>query len=111
MTLSTAQIHYLAGWLEGEGCFDSHHNAAGRMYPRIVACSKDKDSLEKVQAIMGGRIYQRPSPKKPEHAQQWYIQLSKSRQAVGWMMTLYPLLSKRRQAKIEQLLSAWKEQS
>mgnify|MGYP001563262373 CR=1 FL=1 len=89
-------IIWLAGYLEGEGCFQSR--------PSIQVATTDPDVARKVRNILNGTLhgpYDRG--KKPV----WYIALPGPR-SIGWMMTIYTFLGQRRQEKIRGILSEWK---
>lgn len=102
--MRTRDIVYLAGLLEGEGCFRYETRRVG---PSIVLGMTDKDVVEKVAHLLGSGVVTRKihldKPWKP-----CYISKLNGRAAAGWMMTLYPLLGQRRQAKIREILAKWK---
>lgn len=94
--LTTADLHWAAGFLEGEGnfCFQGRQAA-------IRAAQKVPNPLYKLQKLFGGSIYTGKN-KIPI----WGITSVK---AAGLMMTLYSLMSPRRQGQICAALDAWKE--
>lgn len=97
-----SDIYWLAGYLEGEGCF-SHLKE--RRFPRISLATTDYDVIDRVALLLDvGISFQkkRPLQNKPIYR----LQLA-GRRAVGWMMTLYPLMGKRRKQKILDLLRDW----
>ena len=100
MAVTIRDVTWLAGWLEGEGCFRFGCNT-----PSITATSTDLDVMRKVAGILGGNIYDRktPPPRKPS----WSTHVGGG-WAAGWMMTLLPLMGERRQQKIKDVLSAWR---
>lgn len=92
-------IHWLAGLLEGEGCFRFHGSS-----PQISCLMTDRDVIERAQTMLGGSILTRTRPpNKTSHTVCIH-----GRQAAGWMMTLYSMLGQRRQAKIRETLRLWK---
>lgn len=97
--INVNDIYWSAGFLDGEGCF----HRPGRML--ISAAQKDIEPLKKLQSIWGGSInlYQQKGRANPIH--QWHIS---GGTAAGIMMTLYSLLSTRRQQVIEAVISNWK---
>ena len=100
-------IGFIAGYLEGEGCFQIQR-ARGCPEPRIIITTTDYDVAAHVAWVLNRT---KPlGPYKPTGMGKkwaWHIQCRGSR-AVGWMMTCYPFLSGRRRGKIRSILSAWK---
>jgi len=110
--IKTSDIHWLAGLLEGEGCFGVVRNRPKdkpgvRTYPRITLGMCDNDVVLRAQKLMGGTLSQRPAKENRKPV----LTLSIQRQALaaGWMMTLYPLMGARRQEKIRTLLEQWRQ--
>lgn len=96
------EIWWVSGFLEGEGSF----SALGGVSPRVTAVQVESEPLEKLVGLFGGTIY----PKKPagfgkKPVQYWYLG---GPQAIGLMMTVYPLMSPKRQGQIRKVLSVWK---
>lgn len=90
-------LYWAAGFIEGEGCF---HLVAGTQ-AGIMVSQKTIGPLERLQKIFHcGTIY-----RQPKGQLQWRVY---SRRAIAIMMTLYSLMSKRRQQKIEEILTIWK---
>ena len=102
MSISLVDIGWAAGFLEGEGWFGE-----GRS-PKIGAGQKDKEPLERLQKLFGGKIIIR-SPIKGAFGKSslywWVLDAYRSPQV---MMTLYSLMSERRKTKIGEILSLWK---
>ena len=99
--LTIADLHWAAGFLDGEGSFCFH----SKKYLTISAKQKYLPSLEKLQRLFGGGIsgYTR----RTRHSiYSWAIS---STQAAAVMMTLYVLLSPYRQAQIQTALGAWRQ--
>lgn len=103
MSITTKDIVWLAGLLEGEGCFSpGSHNPA---HCRIQLNMTDEDVVVRASKIMGLVIHRyqpRPPGRKPT-----FVIYANGDRAVGWMMTLYGLMGQRRQAKIKECLLAW----
>ena len=104
--VSTKDIAWLAGLLEGEGSF----TGATKRHPgsiRLAISSTDYDILERVSALLGNKgiygPYMSKLGKKPYHT----VCISGS-PAVSWMMTLYTLMGTRRRARIRELITAWR---
>lgn len=104
--LTTPELHWAAGFLDGEGCFCYHHNRRdGRKQLHVGAKQKFLPSLEKLQRMFGGGIsgYTRAT----KHSiYSWAIG---STQAAAVMMTLYVLLSPYRQGQIREALDGWRQ--
>lgn len=101
MTISTKDIIWLAGYLEGEGTFDKQRSAS----LRIKVNSTDLDVIKYVSRIMKAHIYsvKVPQGKKP----QWHAVVF-GKTATAWMMMLYQFMGERRKQKIHELLQLWK---
>ena len=99
---SLKDIAWAAGFLEGEGAFCSTGTA------ERVSCSQlNPEPLHRLVTIFGGRIRHNKrqssngwsSP--DSHIDDWYVNSSRAR---GVMLTLYPLLSVKRQQQIVKVL-------
>jgi hypothetical protein len=103
--LSVKDIAWVAGLLEGEGCFQPR---AGRQSPLIQLAMTDMDVVVKAAKILGtNRVVENAKPTK--RGKPIYRTVVFGRNAVSWCMTLYPLMGERRQAKIRELLAKWKK--
>ena len=105
----THDLPWLAGILEGEGCF---HIRAGRTAratpcPVIDLTMGDKDIVERAAKLMGGRINPKPDQRKPHYTPMWRTTVEGAR-AAGVMMTIYKFLGMRRAAKVAAVLAEWK---
>ena len=103
---STQDIAWLAGLLEGEGCFKVGRPARypTKAYPRISVQMTDEDVVRRAADIMGARFngpYERPGKTV------WMANLQTRAEVAGWLMTLYPLMGARRQERIRELLAIW----
>jgi hypothetical protein len=114
--ITTIEIAWLAGLVEGEGCLS--YGRTDRRYPgkansiRIHVGMSDRDVIERAAAILGTRLLG-PYPPSPAHRDgsirkdQWRVIVTQSL-AASWMMTLYPLLGQRRQAAARECLAFWR---
>lgn len=98
--MKLTDIYYVAGILEGEGCFN-YYNA-----PRIFLKMTDRDVVEKIRSIMNINIY--IGEKNKNGWKTAYILAVNSHHAIGWMMTLFPLMSIRRREQIREVLFKWR---
>jgi hypothetical protein len=105
------ELHWAAGFLEGEGSFTAVHAGKrpdGRLRssynPMVHAGQVDRESLDRLQRIFGGRIY-----KHNMHTGNpcWRWQLA-GRKGIALMMTLWSLMSERRRFQIEASIHRWK---
>ena len=94
--LSTNDIYWIAGFLEGEGCFTN-----GKERSTIVQASqKEREPLDHIASLLGGKIgYNKKGFYK------WYMSGSR---AIGVMFTVFLLMSSRRKGQIEKAVKAWK---
>lgn len=102
--ISVREIAWVAGLLEGEGCFQNHPT---QVTPRVVLSMSDRDTVERYAATVGATakiLIRNFATKKTA-----FVSTISGRLAVGWMMTIFPLMSKRRQSKIKEVVSKWRE--
>lgn len=102
---SLKDICWLAGILEGEGCFSINTSTI-----RISFTSTDRDIAERVAHLLKAKVKCRLPWSKGTAAfnQKLVYIVSASRHATEWMMTIYPLMGERRRAKIRELLIHWR---
>jgi len=94
---SARDLEWAAGFLEGEGSFQHVHRS------EVVSAGQvAKEPLTKLQDIFGGTLSW-IERQQPHHNDQWRWKVSGAR-ARGIMMTLYALLSSRRQEQIREAL-------
>ena len=107
--MEAKSIHWLAGFLEGEGWFFCKPKGTCT----VGVCSTDEDVIIKAASIMGGKVggpyangqSKHGVPYKPK----WQL-IRQSTVAAAWMMTLYPLMSARRQEGMRSALATWRQQ-
>ena len=98
--LNTRDIAWLAGLIEGEGCFTKCRESI-----RISIAMTDKDVIQRVADMWKSPVgvwTHREGCKIP------YNTIVCGNSAAGWMMTLYPFLSERRRARVRELLAIWR---
>lgn len=95
--IAVNELYWAAGFIEGEGWFESSSSF------RAACAQKQREPLERLQRIFGGNITQ--SKIKTGIIFLWRVHGSR---AAGVMMTLWPLMSTRRQQQIETTLAKWK---
>lgn len=110
-TLTPTELAWVAGLLEGEGCFSIHKTTdRGKLYeyPIVMCLMTDLDVIQQLQRVTGiGRVggpYGRSSrdgrPRKP----QWRWAVQSKDQAAALMQHLLPHMGSRRQHRIRQVL-------
>lgn len=76
--------------------------------PILSFTSTDLDIAIRVQALThASTIF--PTPTREKRYKQAYRVDTAGRNAIGWMMTLYPILSQRRRSKIRDILEVWRK--
>ena len=116
--------YWLAGLLEGEGCFvlaksTSYHTRVPHVYlhPRVDLVMTDEDIVRRAAALMGTPTCRRmpgAGPQRIAHAKNtgreykplWKTTLYASR-AAALMRSILPLMGMRRQKKIREVLAEW----
>ena len=102
--ITSRDVAWLAGLLEGEGCFFSRKN---RPTPVIQLCMTDPDVVIRAAALLRcNRVIRCKNDTRGGKA--LYRTVLFGRDAVGWCMTLYPLMGVRRQQKIKEMIEKWK---
>ena len=102
--ITANDLHWAAGFIDGDGCVG--HT---RTTPMITATQKDRWPLEKLVSLFGGTIYRHVRDEAKGHI--YYRWDLYGNAAAGVLMTLYVLLSPRRQAKIRDVVERWKFQA
>jgi hypothetical protein len=95
-------LYCIAGFLEGEGYFGRDRNS-----PKITARQVQKYPLDRLISLLGGTLVLDKRPIKSNQSPIWCWQLPTIR-AVGLMMTLYKLMSPKRQDQISKTLTIWR---
>lgn len=99
-------VTYVAGLLEGEGCFQFSNS------PTIRLSMTDKDIVTKARNLMkvDRIIYAHKSDSVSRNRwKQKYTLTLHGNIAIQWMMTIYSLMGERRKAKIKEIIYAWKQ--
>lgn len=104
MMVSASDLHWAAGFIDGDGCVYQ-----SRTTPMITATQKDRWPLDKLVALFGGTIYRHVRNESKGHI--YYRWDLYGNAAAGVMMTLFVLLSPRRQEKIREIIGRWKTQA
>lgn len=104
--ITTREIAWCAGFLEGEGCFSLHSKNGGIM---VSALQVQKEPLDKLYRVLGGKMsFRERKNKNPKNSDVWAWWVTGPR-AASIMMTLYPFLSLIRKEQIKKALNVWKK--
>lgn len=95
--MRTEDLIWLAGLLEGEGCFDLHRGK----YPRVRVGMADRDVVGRVATLFGCRV--RLSLKPKPNAAIWHAEVTGAK-ASRIMHEVLPYMGARRSAKIAEIL-------
>ena len=102
--IAIKDIYWVAGLLEGEGCFYDPSRAGHN--PTIQLIMTDKDVVIRVAKILGAyKVIECNKPTKS--GKPLYRMVLYGRQVLCWMLTLYSLMGERRKAKIKEIVSMW----
>jgi hypothetical protein len=93
-------LGWAAGFYEGEGC--SFYSATARSH-RIVINQVECEPLERMIQYFGGHIHAIPAHRASKPSWRWQCYGARAR---GIMLTLYALLSAKRQAQIRKVIAA-----
>ena len=102
--MKTAEITWMAGLIEGEGCFSINRNT-----PAVIVGMTDMDVVQKVANYFGSNL-RGPQRRSSSKKDVWITSVHGSK-AVSWMLTLYSLLGVRRRSRIREVLSIWRKAS
>jgi len=102
--VSSDDLHWLAGLLEGEGSFLKGPPSAPR-YPVLALQMTDEDVVRRVAEMFGRRVgcWQ---PRERRWLPTYLVRITGSK-AVAWMTALRPLMGNRRQLQIDQAVASY----
>src|SRR6266566_3885211 len=93
-------LGWAAGFYEGEGC--AFYSATARSH-RIVINQVEREPLECMLKYFGGHIHAIPAHRRSKASWRWQCYGARAR---GIMLTLYTLLSQKRQAQLRKVIAA-----
>lgn len=108
--VTIAEVAWTAGILEGEGSFSRLKTRNGSYVPRVVCSMSDRDVLEELQRIWGGKIWTKGEKRESHHKEMFYWSTSSQWDAVELMIAVLPFMGTRRSFRINELLSEWNPQ-
>ena len=97
-------IAWLAGILEGEGCFQFTKSNS----PVIILKMNDEDIVNKVSKLFNKSYYEDNNPVRGGYNKIYRTQINGTK-AIEWMFTIYSLLGNRRKEKIREIIEQWKK--
>lgn len=101
--MTEKDIAWVAGLFEGEGTVSINRGRAAG----IAIAMTDRDVLERVQAIFGGKIcISYPAKGKWKECHKWYLSVAESE---DFLLAIYPYLFSRRRERIDLWLAARQE--
>jgi hypothetical protein len=99
---------WLAGYLEGEGCFRTGLDSHGSRRITISVNSTDEDVLSRAAALLGNRNVYKHQPKKANWSLLYETAVS-GKAAAELMIILFPLMGKRRKLQIAKAIKVWSD--
>jgi hypothetical protein len=102
-------VDWLAGLLEGEGCFSRQRGATGTCTPLVSVAMTDLDVIEEVRRLMqeiGGRDMKIRRRALPSGKTAYGLSVT-GLPAVKIMLTVLPLMGTRRSRDISRITSEW----
>jgi hypothetical protein len=102
--VSTHELHWLAGLLEGEGSFMAGPPSSPRM-PVISVNMTDEDVVARLGRIFGRKVHV-VRPRNARWQTSYQVRVTGGG-AVRWMTLLRPLMGLRRQAQIDRALACY----
>jgi hypothetical protein len=109
--MNDAEVAWLAGIMEGEACFDWARTKE-RAYPRIRLEMKDKDIIDRVLHLIGGRCWIRERPgKKENHATTYVLAITNKEDVQRVLKLIEPWLGERRKERVTEIVeeSHWSQ--
>jgi len=99
--MKVEDLYWLAGILEGEGCFLL--SISGRRYTPIISVHMtDEDIINRVSKLWDRKyVFQK---RQKEHYKDTYITKLKGKDAIELMKLIYPIMGKRRCEKIDNII-------
>jgi hypothetical protein len=106
MVMDSHDLAWLAGWLEGEGCFIVRPPTKGRGWGvSIEAASTDRDVVLRAQRMAGGTVHALSRRADRKHKPLWLWAVYTRSSVLSLAAALRPLMSQRRAARITEMLA------
>ncbi len=104
MSISSTELHWLAGILEGEGSFYVGKTPNGAPRIRIQCIMTDEDIIRRMHQITGIGNVTFKKQNNPKWADTWCWSVTYSEDVATLAQTLKPLMGQRRNLQIDKLL-------
>src|ERR1035437_9071671 len=109
--MDNIELAWVAGLLEGEGCFylTTRYNKDGSPRPllSVICTMTDEDVVRRLHATIGtGNVTSRV-PKNPKHSKFWTWSDSDADRVIPLLQQLRPLMGDRRSKKIDLMFEAF----
>lgn len=102
--LDDLDLAWLAGLLEGEGCFYwCRSYAGGANHPAMEVTMTDLDVVERASRLLGNRAIRKVKPASDRHQVQYRVRL-RGAAAREVMQMILPHMGNRRSARIREIL-------
>ena len=101
--ISVNDIHWAAGFLEGEGTFGFYVRK-----PVASAEQVQKEPIDRLKKIFGGSLRIRITKRK-SNEQDRFVWTAHGGRAIGVMLTLFCLMSLKRKTQIKKALYKWRD--
>jgi hypothetical protein len=103
--ISRVDLAWIAGLFEGEGCVQLQTNKS----VHLTVSMADPDVVARLASYWGTRVHEvnKRTSDKPHYKTQFRTYVT-GRKAIGWALTLYPLLGLRRKLRIQEVIGAWR---
>jgi hypothetical protein len=103
--IEAADLHWLAGLLEGEGTFLAGPPSAPRT-PALQLCMADRDIVERAAALLDCAVTVVPARR--ENWRTAYSARVTGPRAVAWMERVQPLMGARRRVQIDRAIASYR---
>jgi hypothetical protein len=108
--MTEVELAWVAGLLEGEGCFFPIEYRTEKygpyIYARVAVLMTDLDILQRLQSLTGvGNINGPTIRKNPRHKPLWHWVVSRHKESITLMRAVYPWMGERRRARIDEVLA------
>ena len=104
--MTDIEAAWLAGLLEGEGCFQIRRTPKGSLQVGVRLNMCDRDVVERAAMLAEAAIVRTHVPKNPKHNTTHYFYIS-GNGAIRTMMIILPFMGERRTAKIKSIITVW----
>lgn len=101
--ISSEELHWIAGLLEGEGSFLVGPPSAPR-YPVLALQMNDEDVVRRVAKLFA-RKPTCAQPRKSHWRPTWQVRITGAK-AVSWMIAVHPLMGERRRGQIDRAVAS-----